>query len=312
MKRMRIGIPRALLYHAYAASWPAFFSELGCEVILSPETHEGTLRDGIRRSVSDLCLPVKIFLGHVDCLKDSVDYLFIPRYISVEEDAYMCPKLIGLPDVVRACFSRLPALLDPQYHKKRDGEKTPAVFAGSLARMISRDHQEVEKAFLNAMEQHGDGSAACGGPVQEYSEGDSRGSVSIGIIGRPYLVHDQHTGRGLFRALRELGVRPVLLQPAPEEIREAMTVIPKWVYWSMGREVVASAHVLFKDKTIDGVINICSATCGPDSFTNDLIRKRLNQRGKPYLSLPLDEHASDVGIQTRIEAFVDMLRKVTA
>src|SRR3990172_5044643 len=142
MKHMRIGIPRALLYHTYAAPWAVLFRDLGCEVIVSPETHAGLLRDGIRRSVSDLCLPVKIFLGHVECLKDSVDFLFVPRYISVEDDAFMCPKLIGLPDMVRACFSHLPPLLDPQYHKKRDGGRTPAACAGELARLMSRDRKE--------------------------------------------------------------------------------------------------------------------------------------------------------------------------
>lgn len=317
MKHIRIGIPRALLYHSHAASWGFFFRELGCEVIFSPETHAGILRDGIRRSVSDLCLPVKIFLGHVESLKDSVDYLFIPRYISIEDDAYMCPKLIGLPDMVRACFANLPGILPPQYHRKRDGVRAAAAFAKEVARMLSLDMQKAEKIFLrsaetagNGLEQHTFGLSA---PAAGTSAEDAGSSLmSVGIIGRPYLVLDQHTGKGLFRTLRELRVRPVFLSPPADEVREAMTIIPKWVYWSMGKEVVTSAHVFFKDDSIDGVINICSATCGPDSFTNDLIRKRLNQRRKPYMSLSLDEHTSDVGIRTRVEAFVDMLRKVTA
>ncbi len=60
------------------------------------------------------------------------------------------------------------------------------------------------------------------------------------------------------------------------------------------------------------MINLCSAACGPDSFTGDLIRKRLNTGNRPYLSLSVDEHTSDVGLLTRIEAFVDMLARVTA
>jgi len=314
---MRIGIPRALLYHSYASSWEHFFRELGCEVIFSPDTHAGLLRDGIRRSISDLCLPVKIFLGHIESLKDSVDYLFIPRYISVEDDAYMCPKLLGLPDMVRACFANLPRLLAPQYHRKRDGEQAAAAFAREVAGMLSLDRHLAEKAFLRGAETAGNGPEEPGFGLSAPNAGMSgrdagNNDMSVGIIGRPYLVMDQHTGRGLFRTLGELRIRPVFLRPPADEVREAMTILPKWVYWSMGKEVVTSAHVFFKDDSIDGVINICSATCGPDSFTNDLIRKRLNQKRKPYMSLSLDEHASDVGIRTRVEAFVDMLRKVTA
>jgi predicted nucleotide-binding protein (sugar kinase/HSP70/actin superfamily) len=140
----------------------------------------------------------------------------------------------------------------------------------------------------------------------------SSGKMNIGIIGRPYLLFDRYLSKNLFHFAKKLGANPVSLRPDETQIREAMEVIPKWVYWDMGKEVVASAHVLFKDDRIDGVINVCSATCGPDSFTGDLIRKRLNRQNKPYMALSIDEHASDVGIQTRLEAFIDMIAKVTA
>jgi predicted nucleotide-binding protein (sugar kinase/HSP70/actin superfamily) len=140
----------------------------------------------------------------------------------------------------------------------------------------------------------------------------SRRKMNIGIIGRPYLIFDRHISKNLFRHITDLGANPVYIRPDEAEIREAMTVIPKWVYWDLGKEVVAAAHSFFKDSRIDGVINICSATCGPDSFTGDLIRKRLNPGNKPYMSLSIDEHASDTGIQTRLEAFIDMIAKVTA
>ncbi|MDP2158014.1 MAG: 2-hydroxyacyl-CoA dehydratase, partial [Nitrospirota bacterium] len=140
----------------------------------------------------------------------------------------------------------------------------------------------------------------------------SQRKMNIGIVGRPYLLFDRHLSKNLFKYIKDLNANPVFIKPEKPDIREAMAVIPKWVYWDMGKEVVTSAHLFFKDDRIDGVINVVSATCGPDSFTGDLIRKRLNQRNKPYMTLSLDEHTSDVGIQTRIEAFIDMIAKVTA
>jgi len=50
MKNLRIGIPRGLLYYSYAESWKLFFSELGCEVITSPETHADILKEGTVRA----------------------------------------------------------------------------------------------------------------------------------------------------------------------------------------------------------------------------------------------------------------------
>lgn len=317
MKSLRIGIPRGLLYYSYAESWKLFFGELGGEVITSPETHADILREGLRHAIGDFCLPVKTFLGHVAVLKDSVDLLFIPRYVSVEKESFMCPKMIGLPDVVRACFTNLPGIVDPMFHVKQFGDQAIHEFTKPIAKAISQPHADVYTLFKKKM------NTGAEIPEQQYSLSErllsedaaglsSHRKMNIGIIGRPYLLFDRHLSKNLFKYVKDLNANPIFIKPEEPDIREAMAVIPKWVYWDMGKEVVTAAHLFFKDDRIDGVINVCSSTCGPDSFTGDLIRKRLNQRSKPYMTLSLDEHASDAGIQTRIEAFIDMIAKVTA
>jgi len=317
MKHLRIGIPRGLLFYSYAESWKLFFRDLGCEAIPSPETTADILKEGIRHTAGDLCLPVKTFLGHVAVLKDSVDLLFIPRYVSIEQESYMCPKMIGLPDMARACFVNLPGVLDPLFHVKLHGEQTIREFTKPIAKSLSLPSSAVYGAFKKHVNHPGEI------PAEQHrqselllNEGRGMSSASekmnIGIIGRPYLLFDRHLSKNLFHFVKKLGANPVYIMPDETAIRGAMAVIPKWVYWDMGKEVVTAAHVLFRDNRIGGVINVCSATCGPDSFTGDLIRKRLNQRNRPYISLSIDEHASDVGIQTRLEAFIDMIAKVTA
>jgi len=316
MKHIRIGIPRGLLFYSYAESWTRFFRDLGCEAIHSPETTADILKEGIRHTVSDLCLPVKTFLGHVAILKDSVDLLFIPRHVSMEQESYMCPKMIGLPDMTRACFANLPVVLDPLFHVKQFGDKAIDEFTRPVAEALSVSPSRAADAYRKHMNHHAEV------PAEQHRRSErlltengavprSSGKMNIGIIGRPYLLFDRYLSKNLFHVARKLGANPVSLRPDETEIREAMAVIPKWVYWEMGKEVVAAAHVFFKDDRIDGVINVCSAACGPDSFTGDLIRKRLNRQNKPYMTLSIDEHASDVGVQTRLEAFIDMIARVT-
>jgi len=316
MKHLRIGIPRGLLFYSYAESWKRFFRDLGCEAIPSPETTAYILKEGIRHTVSDLCLPVKTFLGHVAVLKDSVDLLFIPRHVSMEQESYMCPKMIGLPDMTRACFANLPVVLDPLFHVKQFGDKAIAEFTRPVAEALSVSPSRAADAYRKHMDHNTEV------PAEQHRRSErilaensavprSSGKMNIGIIGRPYLLFDRYLSRNIFHFTRRLGANPVSLRPDETEIREAMAAIPKWVYWDMGKEVVAAAHVCFKDDRIGGVINVCSTACGPDSFTGDLIRKRLNQRNKPYMTLSIDEHASDVGVQTRLEAFIDMIARVT-
>jgi len=57
--------------------------------------------DGIKCCSNETCLPVKVFHGHVMSLKDKVDYIFIPRYQSTQKNEYTCPKLCGLPDMIK-------------------------------------------------------------------------------------------------------------------------------------------------------------------------------------------------------------------
>ena len=49
---------------------------------MSPKTNRDILNTG-QACVDEACLPVKVFHGHVDYLKDKVDYIFIPKFISL-------------------------------------------------------------------------------------------------------------------------------------------------------------------------------------------------------------------------------------
>jgi predicted nucleotide-binding protein (sugar kinase/HSP70/actin superfamily) len=76
---VRVGIPRALLFYLYFPMWQAFFNEIGVQVIPSGRTTKSILDDGIREALADVCVPIKLYYGHVMELKGKVDYLFIPR-----------------------------------------------------------------------------------------------------------------------------------------------------------------------------------------------------------------------------------------
>ena len=96
----KIGIPRGMLYYEYNVMWEDFFRKLGLEVIVSPKTNKDILNSGIERCVDEACLPVKIFHGHVEYLKDKVDYIFIPRIMSIHKKEYGCPKHLDRKSVV--------------------------------------------------------------------------------------------------------------------------------------------------------------------------------------------------------------------
>jgi predicted nucleotide-binding protein (sugar kinase/HSP70/actin superfamily) len=93
----RIGIPKALMYYRYFPLWCTFFEELGWRVKVS----DGLGKTGKIIYFEDSCLPMKLLVTHAVSLKDHVDFLFVPRLVSLHRSFIMCPKFRGAPDIVR-------------------------------------------------------------------------------------------------------------------------------------------------------------------------------------------------------------------
>ena len=131
-----VGIHRGLLYHDYGTAMHAFLEACGARVVVSPETNREILEAGLALCDDDACLPVKAFFGHADALADRVDVLFIPRFVSVERGAYVCPKLMGLPDMIRARLRNAPAVLDTSVDAYRGMRRC-------LSSMLQRDAGDI-------------------------------------------------------------------------------------------------------------------------------------------------------------------------
>jgi len=316
---IKVGVPRGLLFYRYFPFWDTFFEELGTEVIVSSPTTEVTIRQGSRLLPSDLCLPVKIYFGHIESLREKVDFLFIPRYISTELDAYMCPKLIGLPDMVLCAIDSLPPLIDFPIHCKAHGMKAEKVFYLKVGRIFSKNKERAEKAYSMGMERQSrfltllqfglsfeealDMSKSPA--IPEKLKEDGRGK--LGIIGRPYYVHDSFLRRSIIEQVEARGYRLLTTEVLSyQEIEKGVEKLRKRVYWSFGKEMVGSAIRFAENGSIKGIINLASFGCGQDSFNIELVHHYT--KGKiPILSLIFDEHLSLGGFSTRVEAFLEMI-----
>jgi len=82
-------------------------------------------------------------------------------------------------------------------------------------------------------------------------------------------------------------------------------VIDKKMYWAMGQKIMKAAQMIKKRKNLFGVY-ITNFSCGPDSFILGYFRDCM--KSKPSLTLELDQHTADGGIDTRIEAALDIMR----
>jgi len=323
---IKIGIPRGLLYYRYVPLWQTFFQELGCEVVFSTPTTEQMVNQGASIAVSDLCLPIKAYFGHILSLRDRVDLLFVPRYISIEEDAYMCPKFLGLPDMVANTMQPLPPLIDYPINYKGGKKMTEPRFYEKVGKSFSRDSRRVRQAYQKGLERQGNfrylqQKGLSFEEALDLSMSSSKGpgttrevntaQPTIGLVGRPYYLNDPFLNKGIAEKVMTRGYTIMTTESLTEtEVNRQISKLSKRVYWSFGKEMVGSALHFAGDSEVRGIINLASFGCGQDSFNSEIVSYHVKRMGTtPLLSLIFDEHWSDGGLITRLEAFLDVISR---
>ena len=112
-----IGIPRAMSFYNNYPFYYGFFTALGIKVVLSDVTTKQTMSDGSALVVTETCLPIKIYIGHIlNLINKGIDKIFVPSIQSIAPKIYNCSKIRGLPDLVRNVvkqpFTMVEATLD--------------------------------------------------------------------------------------------------------------------------------------------------------------------------------------------------------
>lgn len=294
---LRVGLPRCLLYYQYGAIWEKFLQELGAEVIISSDTTRQTVDAG--SGLDEVCLPVKVAFGHVQELADKVDYLFIPRMVSVAEGQYTCPKIIGMPDLLRSNMAKLPPLIDVNINlrqKKRNLYKA----INDIGRIFGKGPVQSFFAWHKAKQQH----------RKELAK-SADGNFKVALIGHPYILHDRQISMDVIERLRGLNFSVLTPEMVDAVVADqAAKVIGKKLFWSYSHHMAGAAMAFMKpDKPVDGIIFLTSFSCGPDALTAEIVSQHAHSKGIPYMLLTVDEHTAEAGFITRLEAFTDMLKR---
>jgi len=323
----KVGIPRGLFYYQYYPLWKTFFEELGAEIAVSDHTTKKILDSGVKSCVDEACLPVKLFHGHIISLKDKVDYLFIPRFTSISEREYVCPKFGGLPDMVRSTVKGLPEIIDTEVNL-RESRKNAFKAALETGRYFCKNREKVVKAFEKAVTSYWEyrknvknGNLPCDildslneRRVKVFTSNSQSSTLNaqlnIAVIGHVYNLYDNYINMNMLNKLRSHGVNIITADMVDGRITdEESGKLPKKMFWNFGSKAVGSAFHLLKRQDLDGIIYVMSFGCGIDSFVCDLIERKIRRnRNIPFIVLTIDEHSGEAGMNTRLEAFIDMLR----
>ena len=318
----KIGIPRTLGYYDYYPFWQTFLENIGLQVIASTNSNKDVLDAGVRVTINDACIPIKLMHGHVIDLREKADYIFLPRLVSVRKlkNETFCPKFLGLPDMVKSAIDNLPEIIDNRIELalgrlerfrlcvelgKRFGSSLGQVTKAYWnAVLVNRKYQLLLRRRMTPME------------AMEVLDGRSEPSkkkahpLSLAVIGYPYTVYDNFLNVNLLSLLQKLEVQVYTADMiAPGLLLRQKKRLPKNLFWHFSNRAMQAALYFIYGRRVDGIIHVTAFGCGPDAMVGRMIELEAKQAGRiPFLSLSVDEHTGEAGIHTRAEAFVDMLK----
>ncbi len=328
-QNIKVGIPRALHFYRYFPFWKKLLEELDVEIILSPPTNKKIVEEGVTHGFGELCIPVKIYYGQVlKLMRDhpDLDYIFVPRYVAEVKEAYFCPKFLSLPDVIKI-LPGVPKILNFEVNVKEFPIATSVI---ELGKELGKNQNQALNAYKKAQKYFDEYHKFLreGAPVNhalrlvEYNrpftlpKKKQKGDIKFLLLGHAYNIFDTFINLDFQKKLKDQGAEVLTIENLPESIFKTPVIVnPKGGrlrnYWKHEEEIMQSIrYFLTKGRDeIEGVIFLISFACGPDSLISELIMRDMRVVGLPFLEIIMDEHSGEAGLLTRVESFVEMVRR---
>ena len=299
-KKIKIGIPRASTILGYMPFWGTFFREIDCSTYLSDFTSSDIVLRGMKSLPASVCLPVKLTAGHVSSLLDKdLDFVYVPSIMhlpgSAQEHSYACPYAMAMPFMINSKNSdRILSPVVSMFNERSFVEGMSECFAA-----LNISSTQVSQAYKKAVEEQKSFHEQMRAHAAELIAGGEYKYI-FAIIGKPYNVLDSYLNLRLFERLRRKGVLAIPIEILPLDYEEIECELP----WGLSAEIFRAAVAVIETDNIYPLL-ISNYGCALDAFTYKQLGRFLNQ--KPHLFLEFDEHRSEVGMITRVEAFLDQL-----
>jgi predicted nucleotide-binding protein (sugar kinase/HSP70/actin superfamily) len=134
--------------------------------------------------------------------------------------------------------------------------------------------------------------------------------LKIGLLGYVYNIYDPFVSMEIVAKLHYLGAETVTFEMLKQQIfQKQLRRFSRRLFWTFSNKLLAAAYHFFEDPAIDGIIHVTAFGCGPDSFLGKLLELDSDRFDKPLMTIRVDEHSGENHLQTRIEAFVDLIAK---
>jgi predicted CoA-substrate-specific enzyme activase len=297
-EKNQIGIPRALLTHSLFPLFSTIFKEIGYEVILSDIEPDAELLPN-----APLCYPIQILHGAIaNLIKQNISLIFLPYIYRMKKgegwfDSTFCPISQSSSYLVAPIFESI-EILKPELNFS-DGYETCQELIKMATEKLYIPHKVSVAAYSKAVHHQNNVESQF---IKKGSEILKRinksNETGIIVVGRSYNVFPKETSQSIPKKLTSMGVTVI---PFDFLEKKSETTYP-WFFANYVHEAVE----LVKNHENLFLLYINSYSCTMDAFVQNYARTEM--KAKPYLLMELDAHMADAGTQTRLEAFLEIIK----
>ncbi len=313
--RGSVGLPLALGMYELLPLWHAFFTRLGFRVEVSGLSSRRVYEKGQFSIPSDTaCYPAKIMHGHMEVLLErGVDAIFYPSLTyNVDErqsdNHYNCPVVAYYAELLRGNMDDLTQtrFLYPFLNINNRRELARELFAclhPVFPDVTKREvRQAVDHAFA-AYEAHMTATRRQGEAAVAWAR--AHGKRIMILAGRPYHV-DPEICHGIDKLAASLGFVVVsedsvchLADPLP------VHVLNQWTYHA---RLYRAARYACGHPDVQ-LVQLVSFGCGVDAITTDEVRRILEEAGKLYTQIKIDEITNLGAVKIRLRSLIGALEE---
>ena len=163
--------------------------------------------------------------------------------------------------------------------------------------------------------------------IEKTEIDENREVLHVDLTGEIFLVNDEFSNQNIERELGRMGVQtrrsltvgsflkdaiiPKAFQNKETHLQRAERMAKPYLMRDIGGDaLVCVSDVVFADKKgKDGIIHISPFTCMPEIMSQNIFPTMRGEHDIPILTLIMDEQTGKAGYITRLEAFVDLMRR---
>lgn len=301
-----VAINNSLLTNTLYPLYYNFFTALGFDVLLCGDID----KEGVERRGAEFCYPVEIAHGSLmGTIRLNPDIFFLPHVGSMPvangiETKVTCPFVQAEPYYLKAAFDELKGkvVLNPVLNFSNGYEGARENFI-KIGKDLGFQPGVAREAYTMAVSAQNEFVAECKAIGREFLAEMERHpeDTAVVLFGRPYNAFTQKANMGIPQKFATRGYRIIPYDFLPYDDEEPA----ENMFWALGQAILKASRFVKRHNRLFPAY-ITNFSCGPDSFIVGFFRCIMEN--KPSLTLELDSHSADAGLDTRIEAFLDVVK----